>query len=202
MNENGIILDVNEQKRLIPLINSCSAFDMFQYGKCCIDVCRYSFFENYVYVSAKCFSCIPVVTMGYLWDGKDDVIKMDGTRDCIFDNIHKLGLNINNDNITDYMKFVLGHVFTEKGTLRLVQNIDDVEFSDVPDEEQRDFLEKNIKPVTVIRNNDGYTVKAMIIYSDSLFLAEIEMRTDGTFDIMSETLLCDGYTCLREIMLE
>jgi len=201
MNGYSMNLDTYEQKRLISLINKCSTFDMFDYDKSSIDVYGCSFFDNYLYVVAKCYSCIPVVTMGYLWDGNDDVIKLDGTRDCIFDNLHKLGLNVDADNIADYLKFVLGIVCTEEGSLRLVQSIHDVEFSDTPSEEQFAFLENNIKPVSTTRDSDGYTVEANVIYSDSLYLAKMKMKEDGFFDIVSETLLCDGYSCLKQIML-
>lgn len=55
--------------------------------------------------------------------------------------------------------------------------------------------------MSTTRDSDGYTVEANVIYSDSLYLAKMKMKEDGFFDIVSETSLCDGYSCLKQIML-
>lgn len=191
-----------ESRLLIPILNSKLSFNLFDAEKTYLQLEGLSFFENYNLISAKTFSTIPLVTIDYLWNRtNNDVVKLDGTRDCIFDNLEKLGLNINDDNIIDYLKFVLGNIQSEQGTLRLVQSIDDVEYSQIPTQDEIAFLTVNIKSAKVEIEDETCMITCNMIYGDILFVAEIEMFTDGTFEFVSEQKLKDGLP-IRQIFLE
>lgn len=187
---------------LIPLLNSKLSFDLFNKGKTFLEANELSFFENYILISAKTFSTIPPVTIDFLWNrNNNDIIKLDGSRDCIFNNINKLGVKIDDDNLADYLKFVLGNIQSEQGTLRLVQSIADVEYSAEPTEADLRFLSENITPFQVNVNEDECIVKCCILYGDALFLAEINFFSDGTFEFLSEEKLKDNLP-VRQMFLE
>ncbi|WP_286856333.1 hypothetical protein [Proteiniphilum sp. UBA5431] len=187
---------------LIPLLNSKQSFELFDANKTCLHTTVLSFFRYYDLISARTFSTIPPVTMEYLWNRNNNhIIKLDGTCDCIFDNLEKLGLNLNDNNFSDYLTFVLENVQSEQGTLRLVQSIDDVEYSQNPTKEEIKFLERNIKPIEVELKDETCRVQCHILYGDTLYRAEINVSDDGTFEFVSEECLRAGLP-VRQIFLE
>ena len=54
------------------------------------------------------------------------------------------------------------------------------------------------------RINQCFPNSDILFFSDhsSVFQAKITLRDDGIFYIESETLLCEGYSCLRPVFLE
>ncbi|SRR5574344_1128055 len=199
------LLDIPSSKyaELIPLINSLSSYDLFSEEKTHLKTAPLPFFKDYKLLSAQAFSTIPPVTMHYLWNGKDnDIIKMEGTRDSVFDNLHKLRLILDESTIVPYVKFVLDGIWTDKGNIRLVESLDEIEFSDSPSREDLKFLETTIRPATVSQSEEGYLIDAIIIYGTEIYHSIIGLRQDGIFDFRSETQLKGGMRCVRVIFLE
>ena len=211
-------------KSLLPLLNAQCSFPMFDKDKTDIRAFALPFFENVVLVEAQSFSCIPPVTLQFLVSlttknakiyTKDTtilcepcennfvnfVVKIDGTRDCIFNNLDKLGLILNEKTAIQYVKFVLDSVWSEKGSLRLTESYDEIDFSENPTAEQTEFLRKNIRPATFCKDKKT-TIDAIIIFGADVFQAKIELQNSGIFEIVSETLLCENYRCLMPIILE
>lgn len=195
-------LSQKECQSLIPILNSKLSFNLFDSEKSYLDLKELSFFRNYNLIAATTFSTIPPVTLEYLWSRtNNDVIKLNGTRDCIFDNLEKLEICITDNNIIDYLKFVLGCIQSEQGTLRLVQDVTDVEYSQDPTQDEIDFLTENVKPANVKIDDENCVITCNIIYGDTLFIAKIEMFADGTFEIVSEQKLKEALP-IRQIFLE
>lgn len=187
---------------LIALINATCSFPIFTEERTHLEMSPLPFFEKYVLIKATCFSTIPPVTMCFLWDNKNHVIKTDGTRDCIFDNLPKLGLVLNDSTLVPYVRFVLDCVQTENGSLRLVETFDEIEFSDRPTEDETAFLKKIVRPAVCKKNDDHYLLTAIVIYGETVFEAEIKVEKNGKFDFTNEKSLGENMRCLRQIFLE
>lgn len=195
-------LSQKECQSLIPILNSKLSFNLFDSEKSYLELKELSFFRNYHLIVAGTFSTIPPVTMEYLWNmTNNDVIKLDGTRDCVFDNLEKLEICITDNNVIDYLKFVLGCIQSEQGTLRLVQDITDVEYSQSPTQDEIVFLTENIKPAKVEIDDETCAITCNVIYGDALYVANIELFIDGTFEFISEQKLKNGLP-IRQIFLE
>ena len=188
---------------LIPILNALSSFSIFNEERTNLSSEQLPFFENYKLLIAQSFSCIPPVTMHYLWNPQtDDVIKLDGTRESVFDNLNKLRLTLNTETAVPYVRFVLGNVQSEQGALRLRENIDEVSFSVLPSDLQRTYLEQKLRPATVVDEGETFFICCMVIYGDTLFEAEIRLEKNGLFDFVSEQQVGDKMRCLRPIFLE
>lgn len=198
-----IELTHNQQDKIIPLLNVTKSFEIFDKDKTFIQARELLFFKHFDLLIAQTFSTIPPVKFHFLWNREnDEIIAMDGTRDSVFDNLHKLGLILNESTIVPYVKFVLDGIWTDKGNIRLVENLDEIEFSDSPSGEDLKFLETTIRPATVSRSEEGYLIDAIIIYGTEVYHSIIGLRQDGIFDFRSETQLKGGMRCVRVIFLE
>lgn len=198
-----IEIDKKQHEILIPLLNATKSFEMFSTKGTFLGVTQLPFFNDYVFLSAQAFSCIPPVTFYFLWNPlNNDIIPINGTRDAVFENLEKLDLILNEKTIIPYVKFVLDNVYAEEGSLRLVEKVKEIEFSENPTDEEMDFLNENIRPAKWTKNGDKYLIDCIVIYGTEIFQSEIELQKDGIFEFLSETELRAGMNCLRVIFLE
>lgn len=189
---------------LIKKINALSTFDMFTPGRSHLTIAELPFYSEFKLLQATTFSSIPPVTMEYLIKGEGEnaeVIKMDGTRDPIFENNPKGGLILNKDTVVAYAAFVLDAVQTEQGSLRLVEKVDEDTFTDTPTPQQRKDVTHMIRPAKVTETGDGFALDAIMLYGDSVYRADIDVKKDGFIEIKDEQLLAEGLP-IRPIFLE
>ncbi len=189
---------------LIKKINALSTFSMFTPGRSHLTIAELPFYSEFKLLQATTFSSIPPVTMEYLIKGEGEnaeVIKMDGTRDPIFENNAKGGLILNKDTVVAYAAFVLDAVQTEHGSLRLVEKVDEDTFTDTPTPQQRKDVTHMIRPAKVTETADGFALDAIMLYGDSVYRADIDVKKDGFIEIKDEQLLAEGLP-IRPIFLE
>lgn len=189
---------------LIKKVNALSSFEMFTPGRSRFVVADLPFYSNFKLLQATTFSSIPPVTMQYLIAGQGadaEVIKMDGTREPIFENNPKAGLILNAQTVVAYATFVLDAVQTEEGTLRLVEKVDEDTFSNTPTPQQRKDVTHMIRPAKVTETADGFSLDVIMLYGDSIYRADLEVRKDGFIEIKDEELLAEGLP-IRPIFLE
>ncbi len=189
---------------LIKKINALSTFSMFTPGRSHLTIAELPFYSEFKLLQATTFSSIPPVTMEYLIKGEGEnaeVIKMDGTRDPIFENNAKGGLILNKDTVVAYAAFVLDAVQTEQGSLRLVEKVDEDTFTDTPTPQQRKDVTHMIRPAKVTETADGFALDAIMLYGDSVYRADIDVKKDGFIEIKDEQLLAEGLP-IRPIFLE
>ncbi|MBR1777084.1 MAG: hypothetical protein IJ752_00660 [Alphaproteobacteria bacterium] len=189
---------------LIKKVNALSAFEMFTPGRSRLVVADLPFYSNFKLLQATTFSSIPPVTMQYLIAGQGadaEVIKMDGTREPIFENNPRGGLILNAQTVVPYATFVLDAVQTEEGTLRLVEKVDEETFSNTPTPQQRKEVTHLIRPAKVTETDDGFNLDVIMLYGDSVYRADLEVKKDGFIEIKEEELLAEGLP-IRPIFLE
>ncbi len=194
----------SEVEILIKKVNALSSFAMFTPGRSHLTMAALPFYSEFKLLQATTFSSIPPVTMEYLVKGEGEnaeVIKMDGTRDPIFENNAKGGLILNKDTVVAYATFVLDAVQTEEGSLRLVEHVDEDTFTDTPTPQQRKDVTHMIRPAKVTETADGFDLDVIMLYGDSVYRADLEVKKDGFIEIKQEELLAEGLP-IRPIFLE
>lgn len=189
---------------LIKKVNALSSFEMFAPGRSRFVIADLPFYSNFKLLQATTFSSIPPVTMRYLIAGQGadaEVIKMDGTREPIFENNARAGLVLNAQTVVPYATFVLDAVQTEEGTLRLVEKVDEDTFSSTPTPQQRKDVTHMIRPAKVEETAEGFNLDVIMLYGDSVYRADLEVKKDGFIEIKEEELLAEGLP-IRPIFLE
>lgn len=199
-------IDVQDKNvpSLIEKINEQSSLKLFSEDRSHVEMAELPFYKNFKLVQATTFSSIPPVTMQYLVAGSApnwDVVKLNGTRDPIFENNARAGLVLNAETVVPYATFVLGAVQTEQGSLRLVEKVDDETFTNTPTPEQRKTVTRLIRPAKVEETPDGFKLDVIMLYGDSVYRAELDVKKDGFIEITKEETLAEGMP-IRPIFLE
>ncbi len=194
----------SETEILIEKINEKSSFPMFKSERSHLTITDLPFYSNFKQIKATTFSTIPTVTMYYLVSGtgeEAEVIKMDGSRETIFENNPKGGIIINAETVIPYATFVLGAVFTDQGSLRLVEEVNDDTFTETPTPQQRKEVTHLIRPAKITPTETGFKLDVIMLYGDSVYRAQLDVKNDGYIEIEDEELLVEGMP-IRPIFLE
>ena len=108
---------------------------------------------------------------------------------------------MNEETVVPYATFVLDAVQTDQGTLRLVEHVDEDTFTDTPTPQQRKEVTHLIRPAKVTKTDDGFKLDVIMLYGDSVFRADLDVKSDGYIEIMGEEKLAEGMP-IRPIFLE
>ncbi len=198
---NWVEVPDSNTESLIGKINAQSTFDIFSAGRTHLQVAELPFYKNFKLLQATTFTTIPPVTMQYLLTAEGEVIKMDGTRDPIFENNPKAGLILNEQTVVAYATFVMDAVQSEEGTLRLVEHVDDETFTGTPTPQQRKDVTHMIRPAKVTKTADGFKLDVIMLYGDAVYRADLDVKNDGFIEIVNEEKLAEGLP-IRPIFLE
>ena len=183
-------------------LNQTKSFDAFSEDRTGLKYKKLPFFKAYVLLEAISFSCMPIISFRFLWNRHNNDVVALGEREKIYDMLERAGLVLNETTIVPYVTFVLDHVYTEQGTLRLTERMGQVEFTTQPTTEERAYLEQTIRPAQVSDQGDHYSINATILYGKTLFLANLELTKEGLITFVSETVLREDLDCARPIFLE
>ncbi len=201
---NWIDVPDSDVQSLLEKINDQSTLKLFSEDRSHVEAADLPFYRNFKLVQATTYSSIPPVTMQYLVGGSApdwDVVKLNGTRDPVFENNPRAGLVLNADTVVAYATFVLGAVQTEQGSLRLVEKVDEDTFTNTPTPEQRKTVTHLIRKAEVKETADGFTLDVIMLYGDSVYRAELDVKKDGYIEITKEETLAEGMP-IRPIFLE
>lgn len=194
----------SETEILIQKLNEKCSFPMFKPERSHLTIADLPFYSKFKQIKATTFSTIPTVTLYFLVVGtgaEAEVIKLDGNRETIFENNHKGGIILNADTVVAYATFVLGSVFTDQGSLRLVEQVDEETFTDTPTPQQRKEVTHLIRPAKVTAKETGFDLDVIMLYGDSVYRAQLDVKNDGHIEIENEELLVEGMP-IRPIILE
>lgn len=191
----------DQENLIIERMNAQCSFAMFTPDRTSLEIEPLCFYKHFRLLKATAFNTIPPVTMHYLIDENNQVVKMDGTRDPILEHNTQGGLILNEKTVVSYAKFILDAVQTDQGTLRLTETFHNEILTGQPTKEQLDTIRKNIHPAKVTMTDDGFLLNATVIYGDAIYNAEIFVGNDGDAQINSEVLIAEGLP-IRQIFLE
>lgn len=191
----------DQEHLLIERMNAQSSYEMFTPGRTSLEIEPLCFYKHFRLLKATTFNTIPPVTMHYLIDENNQVVKMDGTRDPILEHNAQGGLILNEKTVVSYAKFILDAVQTDQGTLRLTESFDKEILTSQPTIQQLDIIQQNIHPAKVTMTDDGFLLNAAVLYGDAIYNAEIVVKDDGNIQFTSEVLIADGLP-IRQIFLE
>lgn len=191
-----------QQLQLIERLNARCSFPVFTPERTCIEIKSVSFYTHFRLLKATAFNTIPPVTMHFLIDEDNQVVKLDGTNEPILKNNARGGLILNENTVVAYTRFILDAVQTEQGSLRLVEHFQEDEIiTSTPTPQHLELLRDNIRPTHVATTPQGFLLDAIILYGDTMFQADIFVEPDGNLCFRSETPIAE-HLPIRPILLE
>jgi hypothetical protein len=180
----------NEHKLLLVSANSAHSSKFFK-KTALIRSIKLPFYNDCKLINIVEPTTMPPIKMRFLKTG-EKMFKLDGTSAPLFEVINSKGLNIDSDeNLVEYIKFYFDSVKGELGGFHIVENVDEINFSEDIPKDLYESLKEFIHGMEVVEypENEEETkeVKLDMLYANCLYRTVVCVKDDGEIDVLSES---------------
>lgn len=130
-----------------------------------------------------------------------DITVLDFTNTPIYSLNSKVPIQLNRDNVKDYVRFFFTFVRGRHGRFIIVESVDDISWREEPPPAARKSISKLIQPIAFHssdKNDGSYYLQAQMMFRDSLFQADISVQPDGLVQLSNEVLLIEDMPVLDD----
>lgn len=131
----------------------------------------------------------------------DKVVILDFTNEPIYKLNKDLPVQLNADNIFDYVRFFFTYVKGRHGRFLISETVDDINWKEEPPPASRKGFGKFLIPVTLksTMEDGSYYMEATMIFKDSLFKSDIYVSPEGAVTLKDEELLIENIPVLDDV---
>jgi hypothetical protein len=157
------------------------------------------FYPGYRFIDAADYSVTPNVRKFLVWKAGDAVV-LNWTNEPIYRLNDRAPLNINEDNIIDYVRFFFTYIRGRHGRFIIVESVDDIAWSEEPPAAARKAIGQMIGPVQIkgIDKDGTFHLSACMVFKDSLFRTDVHVKPNGMVDLSGEELLIEDMPVLDD----
>lgn len=186
--------------RLAEFINKANSNDLVSPGTSIYSITTLPYYSDFKLYTFRDLSFTPYLEMRLL-DNGTHTLMLDGTQNpfLVANTISPLVLT--SRNVYQYAMLVLGNTKKNDSSYRLINSIDEVNFSAEPTKEQYQLLESSIKAARIKKDKEFFLIRTTMFFDDSVIDASINITFDGRVDIIKEKKLL-GNMPIRELILE
>ncbi len=151
------------------------------------------FYPDYQYLEIGDHSTQPPLSRIALYK-KDDIVMIDWTAETILSlNKRAAGFTLDRENVTDYVRFYLGHVASTKGRIVLAECVDDMPWTEEPPPAARKAMAKVVMPLQVAgTDKDGrHLLSATMIFEETLYKTKIHVGPAGEIAFSDQEILVE-----------
>lgn len=153
-----------------------------------------SFLDNYALYRLTNYAALPMISLDYLVkeSNSDDrsVIYLDGSNSPILQAIRNDNFVLSEESVADYVNFYYKNAPDPEGDIYIVQDLDDLVFFDLLNQDDQDKLRNNFNaPVISASENDSYKIQGCMVYQGSLVNATTHVFNDGTVNVSEITMM-------------
>ena len=187
-------------ERLANTINRINSNNLVSASDSTFYATNLPFYEDFKLYTFIDLSFTPYLEMKLLDNVKYTFI-IDGTQNAFIEANKLSPLVLTIENVYEYAMLVLGNTKKNDYSYRLVNSVDEINFSTEPTFAQYQQLESSIKPPRIKKEKDNFIIKATILYGDSVVKASIIVSLNGRVDITKEKIVLDNMP-VQELILD
>lgn len=194
-------LEIEETAFILDQINPELEGVVFDPDETMILAAQVPFYKNYRFLDISDEASVPAIHRYVLYKEKAPPVILNWTNGPIYALNKNAPIKLTKSNIEDYVRFFFKYVRGAGGRFFIAENVDDINWKEEPPLPARKALGKMLKPVTLIKKGlDGtYHLEATLIFKDSLFQSQIQVKSDGSVSLSGEELLVEEMPILDEI---
>ncbi len=123
------------------------------------------------------------------------------TNEVIYSFNKEAPIQLDEENIEDYIRFFFNYVRGKHGRFLIVENIDDINWKEDPPPNARKAIGAMISPVILLdAYEDGsYHLECCMVFKGSLFRSNIDVDAQGTVNLTNEELLIEDMPLLDDM---
>ena len=125
--------------------------------------------------------------------GKPEIKILDWTNEPIYTVNQSAPIQLNEDNVREYLRFFFSMVRGRHGRFIITENVDDINWQEEPPPAARKAVSKMIEPIRIVGmdENEAYHLRVCLMFKDSLFKALVKLSQKGEVDISEEELVIE-----------
>lgn len=150
------------------------------------------FYPGYRFLDIADYSVSPEKRRFVVYKDQDIVI-LNWSNEPIYALNLKVPIQLTQYNIADYIRFFFTYVRGKHGRFIVSETVDDIAWKEEPPPAARKAIGKMLLPLTGIAAEEGgiFKTKATMMFRDSLFRADLEIKRNGLVQISNEELLVE-----------
>ena len=158
-----------------------------------------SFYPGYRLLDISDHAAMPPLQRFALYSNSDFMI-LNFSNEVIYTLNQKLPINLNEKNVTDYVRFFFTYVRGRHGRFVITENTDDIAWKESPPPAARKAVGTMLMPVTLenIGRESDYQLSATMVFKDSLFKSKIKVDAKGFVSLSDEELLVEDMPVLND----
>ncbi len=186
-------IDAEDVPRLLADINQHIDGDTFDPNVTTIEKHALPFYADYELLRVIDPEADPVLEKLLIYKEGEAFI-LNWTNQPIYTANEKAPIHLDEDIAPLYAKFFFDHVRGRHGRFLIIDNADEINWSEEPPEEAKKAIDEMITPVTHIETKESGTMSysSYMIFKDSLFKANIHVEKDGMVSLSDEALIVEG----------
>jgi len=145
---------------------------------------------------------------GYFLRKPGEAVFLDGNSRALHTINQRVKLRLKKTDVHDYIYYFCTSIEAEQGRFLIVDSVDDLPFTEEPDEDYLDEIRKQISPPSFpsTRSEDGgnkvYSINASVLYADELYRSTFLVHTDGNVQMESDQHLFANLPVVKDADLE
>jgi len=192
-------LELEETATLLDIYNPLFDGSNFDALETTIMAQGMSFYEGLRYLDIADYSCVPPIRR-YAIDGPDTHIVLDWTNVPIYQLNNEAPITLNEETVTDYVRFFFNHVRGKNGRFLITESVDDIRWRDDPPPVARKPIGEMLLPLIIAdqKPDGGFFITATVMFKDSLFQCDIDIDAQGQITLDNEKLLVEDMPVLDD----
>ncbi len=194
-----IKLDAVETQIVLDRINPSLQGSSFDPSNTVIMARDLSFYPGYRFLDIADHSTMPQ-NRRYVLLSEREITPLDFTNQPIYSLNASLPIQLNDDNIDDYVRFFFSYVRGRHGRFLITENVEDINWREDPPPSARKAVGKMLQPLQIYKTATGYELKGQMMFKDTLFQSDIMVEKDGTVALSNQQLLIENMPVLDDTL--
>lgn len=151
------------------------------------------FFRNFLLYRFTDYATMPTFSLKYLSDGYN-FYYLDGTNAALYTVNVEDPVELNADNLVDYLHFFFENVPAPHGHIMLVEEPESLELMEVLSPAKREEIlgQTHRTAVQVLEEGEGFYVMSTLYYAGTLFWGRVWVGPDGMIELLDQHPLLVG----------
>ena len=196
-------LDSKKSEKILTNLNASIAAGPFGFETTSIIARQYSFYPGYTYIEiADHMSNPPREIHAVQNDENGELTILDWTNKPIYDLNVSVPIELEDDNIRDYIRFFFANTRGRHGQMKVIENVDDISWQEEPPPAARKAVSKLIEPIRVLETSGNEPVQAKVcfLHKDSIFKARVSIDAQGRVEISDEDLTLEEIPVYDDVL--
>ncbi len=194
-----IKLREEETRQVIEMVNPAVKGKKFSPDTAVVMTYNPPFYPGWQFIDIAEYESIPTLRQ-FAVINEDEVVILNWTNEPVYELNEKVPISLDIDKVCEYVRFFFTFVKGRHGRFLIAETVDDINWKEEPPPAARKAIGKMISPLEPAGNEDGgFLVKACVMFKDSLFKCDIDVKENGLVSISNEELLIEEMPVLDDV---